>query len=223
MSYVRRRPGTALMRAYPTYGGPVIHRAGMGQLEQIVGEATGQLAPLVSAAQSIFGGNPATGANAQRQAAMYSLYAQAMTSPGSQPSVDAAIALYTIANQIYDPVANIQRNNPQATRTYATQALQALASQGWENVNSLRPQYTGVQQSGEIFAANQQTGQQQVVGQRPLARARGSSLLLVALGIAAVMAVSGGRSSSHASATVHTNRYRSNRSSRRRRRRRSTR
>jgi hypothetical protein len=179
-------------------------------------------APIIQGLQSIFGGNPATGANAQRQAKVYSYYGMAMTDPGSAPSVGAVITLQAISTNGYDSYQHLQQNNPQATRTYATQALQALASQGWENVYGSNPMYTGIPQSGAIYAADQTTGQQGVVGVRPLATGHaalgGSTLLWLLLLGGGFLLVSGRSSSSSSSSVVHHNRYHRNRKRRRSRR-----
>ena len=158
---------------------------------------------VVSTVQSIFGGNPATGKNAERQAHVYSIYETAMTAPGSAPSVDAVIELYAIATQQTDPVTGVVENNPQATRTYAQQALLTLATQGWQNVNSMQPRFTGVPASGVVYGSDPTTGQAVIVGQRPIQGAglAGMSLttLLVLGGIAYVVLGRGSR----ATATVH--------------------
>jgi hypothetical protein len=156
---------------------------------------------VVSTVQSIFGGNPATGANAQRQAHVYSIYETAMTAPGSAPSVDAVIELYAMATQQTDPITGVPENNPQATRTYAQQALLMLATQGWQNVNSFHPTFSGVAASGVVYGSDPTTGQAVIVGQRPIVRAGGMSLttLLVVGGLAYVVFGRGAR----ATATVH--------------------
>lgn len=235
MAYVRstalvRRTGVnAYLSAYP--GKP---RMGLGDVSAAEAESIGNTvgaavglpgagsiaAPVIGTLQSIFGGNPATGANAQRQAKVYSYYGMAMTDPGSAPSVGAVMTLQAISTNGYDAYQKIQQNNPQATRTYAAQALQALASQGWENVYGANPMYTGIPQSGEVFSANPQTGQQQIVTTRPLARGSmlgGSGLLWLVLLGGGFLLLSG-RSSSSSSTVVHHNRYHRNRGGRKRRR-----
>lgn len=161
---------------------------------------------VVSTLSSIFGGNPATGADAERQAHVYSIYETAMTSPGSAASVDAVIELYTMAGNLFDPVNNVQQNNPQATRTYSQQALQMLATQGWQNVNSLKPSYTGVAASGVVYGTDPTTGQAVIVGQNPIAPAGlsglfSSPLFLPAVLIGGFFLLRGSKAS--ASATVH--------------------
>ncbi len=163
---------------------------------------------VVSTVQSIFGGNPATGKDAERQAKVYSIYETAMTAPGSAPSVDAVIELYAMATQQPDPVTGVVENNPQSTRTYAQQALQMLSTQGWQNVNSFHPTFSGVPASGVVYGANTQ-GQQIPVGQRGIIGAGGPgyvggpslTTLLFLGGVAYFVLGRGSRSS--ASATVH--------------------
>jgi len=235
MAYVRssalvRRAG---MNAYiSAYRGR--RRIGLGDVSASEAESLGNdvgalvgvpgagsmAAPIIQGIQSIFGSNPATGANAERQAHMYSLYEGAMTDPGSSQSVADVVNLYTTATQQYDPIAGVQQNNPQATRTYAQQALQMLATQGWENVNSLHPTYTGIAASGAVYEANAATGQESLVAQRPLASASpvsGTTLLLLLL-LGGGFVLLSGRSSSSSSTVVHHNRYRGNRGNRKRRR-----
>jgi hypothetical protein len=103
-----------------------------------------------------------------------------------------------------------------------------LATQGWENVNSLSPEFTGVPQSGAVFSANPSTGQQQVVKVNPVTGAittgktSGGTVVLGILAIGVLWMAFGGGGKAHASATVtHANRrYRRNRRLRSHRRRR---
>ena len=157
---------------------------------------------IVSTISSIFGGNPATGADAERQAHVYSIYETAMTAPGSAASVDAVIELYAMATQQPDPVTGVIENNPQATRTYAQQALLTLATQGWQNVNSFQPRFTGVPASGVVYGSDPTTGQAVVLGQRPIAGGLGSSgLFWPVLIVGGFLLLRGSKSS--ATATVH--------------------
>lgn len=135
---------SAIAGRYAANGG---HR--MGQVQEIA-TAASALLPTIDSISQLFGSS-ASGADAERQAKMYSYYEQAMTAPGSTSSVDAVVNLYSIAMQAFDPVTNQQQNNPQITRTYAQQALQRLSSQGWINVNSDYPSYTGIGASGVIY------------------------------------------------------------------------
>lgn len=128
----------------------------LGQIAEITTAAT-SLAPAIASISQLFGPG-ASGADAERQAKMYSYYEQAMTAPGSPSSIDAVINLYAIATQGFDPVVNQQQNNPQITRTYAQQALQLLSSQGWINVNSDQPSYTGIGASGVVYAPHGTSG-----------------------------------------------------------------
>lgn len=135
--------------------------------DAIVPGSGGVVSGLVSSFADIFGGNPATGKNAERQANMYTLYEEAQTSPGSPASIDAVVQLYTISRNLYDPIDKVQQNEPQVTRTYAQQVLQVLATQGWTNVNSLHPVYTGSLAVGEVFSPNAATGTESVTAVRP--------------------------------------------------------
>jgi hypothetical protein len=157
---------------------------------------------VVSTIQSIFGGNPATGANAERQAKVYSIYETAMTSPGSAPSVDAVVELYTMANNLYDPINGVQQNEPQATRTYSQQALQMLATQGWQNVNSFKPSFSGVPASGVVYGTDPTSGQAVIVGQRPIVRGVGGMSLGTLLLVGGIGYLVFGRGA-RATATVH--------------------
>lgn len=124
--------------------------------------------PLVDSIAQVFGPNPVTGPDAERRSKMYTYYAGAMTSPGSAQSVCDAATLQAIATAGMTPSCNTAssgyENNPQSTRTFAQEALQALSSQGWIGTNTPSPYYTGIPQSGAIFAPGAQ-GQQQVVAQ----------------------------------------------------------
>lgn len=196
---------------------------GLTDVGNVIGAAVGVpgagdiASGVVSTVSSIFGGNPATGKNAERQAHIYSIYETAMTSPGSSTSRAAVAELYAIANQIPDQITGVVENNPQATRTYAQQALQMLATQGWENVNSFTPVFTGVPASGVVYGANQATGQEQQIGVRPIAGAGMGSGTLLVLGIIGGFFLLSGRSKATATATVHHQnpRYRRRRRSRR--------
>lgn len=148
----------------------------LGQVAEIATAAT-SLAPTIASISQLFGPG-ASGADAERQAHMYSLYEQAMTSPGSPSSIDAVVNLYTTATQQYDPIARVQQNNPQITRTYAQQALQQLSTQGWINVNSLSPSYTGIGASGVVYAPTSSTGMntETAVAQTPLPRGNAAAV-----------------------------------------------
>lgn len=144
--------------------------------------------PIIDSIAQLFGGNPATGADAERQSHVDTIYEEAMTSPGSSASIAAVVELYTMANNLFDPINNVQQNNPQATRTYAQEALNVLSSQGWSNIG-LNPVYTGVQASGQVLAVNSATGQQAVVANRALPGSAGSLLanpLVLLVGAVAV-------------------------------------
>lgn len=141
--------------------------AGAGVAANAILPGSGSIVqPVIDSLAQVFASNPATGKDAERQAKMYSYYAGGMTAPGSAQSLCDVQTLEAIALQGVAPACagGGQQNNPQATRTYAQEALQALASQGWIGVNTPNPQYIGVPQSGNIYAANAQ-GQQQVVAQ----------------------------------------------------------
>lgn len=197
---VNTRASVMPYRARSVYG----RRARLGQTEagQLIGTIGGTaanaiapgsgaiVAPVIDSIAQLFGGNPATGANAERQAHIDTVYEQAMTSPGSSSSIAAVVELYTISLNLYDPVNNVQQNNPQATRTYAQEALNVLASQGWSNIG-LSPVYTGVYASGEVLGVNSATGAQGVVANRALPSSV-SSLLSSPLGLLAGAAVVGG-------------------------------
>lgn len=91
----------------------------------------------------VFGTRP-SGSDGTRQDHIYSYYRAAMTSPGSTASVKSVVTLWAIANAQVDPSqpSEGKQNNPAATRTDASKALQVLASQGWSNANSNHPSYT---------------------------------------------------------------------------------
>jgi hypothetical protein len=136
------------------YAGNGGHR--LGQVAEIATAAT-SLAPMIASIQGLFGPG-ASGADAERQAKIYSYYEQSLTQPGSASSVDSVITLNAIANNAYDPIQRVQQNNPQITRAYAQQALQRLSSQGWINVNTSSPSYTGIGASGIVYASSGTSG-----------------------------------------------------------------
>jgi hypothetical protein len=170
------------------------------------------VAPVIQTLAQVFGGNPATGDNAERQAKMYTYYEQAMTNPGSPSSICAVQTLYSIAMQGISPACNAsdpngQQNNPQATRTYAQQVLQVLSTQGWVNVNTTNPTYTGIAASGVIYAPQSSTGQEVAVANAglpstaaSLTAAVSSPLVLVGGGILLAMLLTSGNKSSTAKA-----------------------
>lgn len=182
-----RYPGRVGSNARVAIAGRYAQNGGrrLGQVQEVA-TAASALVPAIDSIESLFGGG-ATGDDAERQAAIYTMYEQAMTSPGSVASIKAVVGLYTIANQIYDPVNGVQRNNPQATRTYAQQAIETLSEQGWTLINAnFAPVYTGVGASGAIYSANQTTGQQQVVATAKLPASSSSALgILLILGVGA--------------------------------------
>jgi hypothetical protein len=157
--------------------GSYSRRLGQSSLDAALGGSAGAVsnaivpgsgsvvAPVVDTLAQLFQGNPATGSDAERESKIYSYYATAMTAPGSPSSICAVQTLYSIAMQGQSPSCNgnFMQDNPQATRTYAQEALQVLSSQGWINVNSPNPQYIGVAQSGIVYAPSQTTGQQVAV------------------------------------------------------------
>jgi hypothetical protein len=122
----------------------------------------GGASSVVDSLAGLFGGGLSS-TDEERAEAVYTLYEEAMTSPGSNASMAAVVALYTISSQIFDPVNQVNRNNPAITRSYAATALQKLATQGWTNVQSLTPRYTGVAASGQVLDA-----QGNYVGTNPL-------------------------------------------------------
>jgi hypothetical protein len=117
------------------------------------GGVGGGVSDVVDSLASLFGDGGVSSTDQQREASIYTLYEEAMTSPGSAASIAAVCALYSISAQIYDVVNNVQRNNPAVTRGYASTALQQLSTQGWTNVQSFTPRYTGVAASGVVYNA----------------------------------------------------------------------
>jgi hypothetical protein len=81
--------------------------------------------------------------------------------------------------------------------------LLTLATQGWQNVNSMQPRFTGVPASGVVYGSDPTTGQVGIVGQRPIAGSgfAGMSLttLLLIGGLGYLVLGRGSR----ATATVH--------------------
>lgn len=128
----------------------------LGQVAEIATAAT-SLAPAIEGISQLFG-PAASGAYAERQAKVYTYYEQALTAPGSVSSEDAVITLAAISTNGFDAAQNIQQNNPQITRAYAQQALQRLSSQGWINVNTSSPKYTGIGASGVVYAPTGTSG-----------------------------------------------------------------
>lgn len=103
--------------------------------------------PIIDTIGALFGGGAPSAKDVQRQQHIYSYYYNAMTLPGSAPSVQAVQTLYDIANQLNG------QNNPEATRLDAQTALTRLSQQGWIGTNTETPHYVGALAVGSASGA----------------------------------------------------------------------
>lgn len=136
---------TRYMRAHPARLGQV---EAISALPAVASSVANVVSGIMSSLSAVGIGEPANDMNASRTAYLQTLLTTAMTNPGSASSVAAVVTLanWALGTPIIQALGHY--DEPVPTRAIVAQALQSLAQQGWQNVDSANPVFIGANTPG---------------------------------------------------------------------------